>query len=102
MNNEYTAFAFEILAVSSANNATGLSTTVFDKAGLPAKAAIVIVNTLGQISYVYGGLTVGSATGHVANPFDKIELSGNQQIRDFRTTAITSGTAMEISVTYFR
>ena len=99
---DLTAYAYETLAVSSGNIATSLTTTVFIPAGLPAKAAIIIVNTVGQISYTYGGVTVGSATGHVANPFDKIELFGQQQIRDFSTTSITSGTATEISVTYFR
>jgi len=104
MDRELTAFAFETLTVASANVATSLTKSKYAPSGggLPARAATVIVNTTGLISYVYGGVTVGSAIGHVATPFDKIELCGNQQIRDFSTTAVTSATAMEISVSYFR
>ena|SRR3990167_4223420 len=100
---DLTAFAFETLAVASANGATSLTSTLFNpNNGSPAKAATVVVSTTGLIRYAYGGVTVSSATGHVAAPFDKIELYGNQQIRDFRTTAVTSGTAMQVTVTYFR
>ena len=101
---EFTAFAFETLTVGSGNVSTPLSKTKYDpdSGGLPARMAMVVVSTTGLIRYIYGGVTVSSATGHVAAPFDKIELYGNQQIRDFRTTAVTSGTAMQVTVTYFR
>lgn len=99
---ELTAFAFETLAVASANTATSLSRTVYDVKGQPARAAYVVVTTGPLISYTYGGVTVGSATGHKATPFQLIELYGNQQIRDFQTTSVSSGTAAAVTVTYFR
>lgn len=100
--NDYTAYAFETLAVASANAATSLSRAVYDKAGLPARAAIVVVTTGPLISYTYGGVTVGSATGHKATPFQAIPLTGHQQIRDFQTTSVSSGTEAGITVSYFR
>jgi len=102
MDKEYTAFAFETLSVQSGNLATSLSSTVYNKAGLPARAATIVVTTGPIISYVYGGVTVGSATGHKATPYTTIELYGNQMIRDFRTTSVSSGTAAGVTVTYFK
>jgi len=102
--NDFTAFAFELLTVSSANAATPLTKSKYspDSGGLPARLAKVVVGTGPLISYVYGGVTVGSATGHVATPFTEINLYGNQQIRDFRATSVSSGTTAVISVSYFR
>lgn len=100
--NDYTAFAFETLTVASANVATKLSSSVYNKAGLPARYAMVVVTTGPLISYTYGGVTVGSATGHKATPFQPIELTGHQQIRDFQTTSVSSGTEAGVTVSYFR
>ena len=104
MDRELTAFAFETLTVTSGNVATSLTKSKYapDSGGLPARAAIVVVTTGPLISYVYGGVTVGSATGHKATPFQTIELIGNQQIRDFRTTSVSSGTVAGLTATYFR
>ena len=104
MDREYTAFAFETLTVASANVATSLTKSKYapSSGGLPARAAIVVVTTGPLISYVYGGVTVGSATGHKATPFTPIPLYGNQQIRDFRTTSVSSATVAGITVTYFK
>ena len=73
-----------------------------DSGGLPARMALLVVTTGPLISYVYGGVTVGSATGHKATPFQGIKLTGNQQIRDFRTTSVSSGTVAGLTATYFR
>ena len=101
--NEYTAFAFETLTVASANVATSLTRSKYHLSGnLPARYAILTVGTGPQISYVFGGVTVGSATGHRASVFGVIPLYGNQQIRDFRTTSVSSGTTATLYVSYFR
>ena len=102
MDKEYTAYAFETLAVASANTATSLSSSVYNKGGVFARAAVVVVATGPLISYTYGGVTVGSATGYKATPFQIIELVGNQQIRDFQATSVSSGTAAAVTVSYFR
>lgn len=101
---DYTAFAFETLTVTSGNIATSLTKTVYSPAsgGLPARAATIVVTTGPLISYVFGGVTVGSAIGHKATPFTEIKLYGNQQVRDFRTTSVSSGTVAAVTVTYFR
>lgn len=103
-DNEYTAFAFETLTVASGNVESSLTTTRFspDSGGAPARMAKLVVGTGPLISYTYGGVTVSSATGHRATPFTEITLYGNQQIRDFRTTSVSSGTTAEITVSYFR
>ena len=103
MENEYTAFAFETLTVACANVATSLTRSKYQlSGGLPARMARLVVGTGPLISYVYGGVTVGSATGHRATPFTEINLYGNQQIRDFRTTSVSSGTTGQITASYFR
>ena len=100
---DYTAFAFETITVASANIATNLTKSVYDSGnGLPARAAIITVGTGPLVSYVFGGVTVGSATGHTATPFSTINLVGNQQIRDFSSTSVSSGTTAVLKVTYFR
>lgn len=104
MDRDYTAFAFETLSIQSGNLSTSLSRTVYapTNTGLPARMATIVVTTGPLMSYVYGGVTVGSATGHKATPFSEINLYGNQQIRDFRSTSVSSGTAAAVTVTYFR
>ena len=104
MDREYTAFAFETLAIQSGNIATSLTKSTYSPSsgGLPARLATIVVTTGPLISYVYGGVTVGSATGHKATPFTEIKLYGNQLIRDFRSTSVSSGTAAAVIVTYFR
>ena len=101
---EPTAFAYETLAVASGTGVTSLTKTVYQPAsgGLPARAATIVVDTVSTINYTLGGVTAGTATGHFATPTQIIKLEGNQQIRDFRTIAATTGTAAQISVTYYR
>jgi hypothetical protein len=104
MMDELQAFAYETLAVASGTGATSLTRTVYQPAGagLPARAAHVVVDTVSTINYTFGGVTAGTATGHFATPTQVIKLEGNNQIRDFRLIAATSGTAAQVSVTYFR
>ena len=100
---EYTPFAFETVTVASANVATSLSNTVYNKAGLPARRALVTVGTGPNISYsLTTTVTVSSQTGHQMGPYSYIYLEGNQQIREFRTTSVNSATVANIKVTYFK
>jgi len=99
---DLTAYAFETVTVASANVASSLSKEVYEIEGqLPVKAATITIGTGPRISYIFGGVTVGSATGHIGSPFGVIPLEGHQQVRDFRTTSISSGTAGSIMVTYW-
>lgn len=101
---DLTPFAFETVTVASANVATSLTKVKYapSSGGLPASAAIITIGVGPRISYIFGGVTVGSATGHVGTPFGTIPLTGNQQIRDFRTTSVRSGTPATIMITYFK
>jgi hypothetical protein len=101
--NDLTAFNYEVVTVASAGVATGLTKHKSNpNGGTPAKYAYVVVDTVGTIRYAFGGLTVGHGTGHFGTPTQIIELHGNQQILDFRTTSDNSAATAQISVSYFR
>ena len=103
MSDGLTAYAFETLTITSANNVTSLSATVYDVAGLPPRRALVTVGTGPIISYsLTSTVTVASQTGHQMTPFAFIYLEGHQQIREFRSTSVSSGTTATVKVTYFR
>lgn len=102
--NDLTAFAFETITVPSAGVAAVLTRSKYDPAGqhLPVKKALISVNPGPPISYLFTGLTVGSATGHRLTAFGTVEIEGFDNIRNFQTTSMSSGTVGEISVTYFK
>ena len=102
--NDYTAFAFETLAIASGNNATKFTRSVYDPAGkhLPVKEAWVTINPGPIISYVFTGLTVGTGTGHKATAYSSFVVNGFENIKNFQATSFSTGTAASISVTYLR
>lgn len=103
MDNNLTAFAYETLTIGSGNASTSLTKTVYQAGGVNPKAATITIGSGPRISYMFGTtVTVSSATGHVGTPFGVIPLYGHQQIRDFRTTSVSSGTTATIMVTYWR
>ena len=103
MSDGLSAYTFETLTVTSANVVTSLTSAVYDKTGLPPKRALVTVGTGPIVSYsLTSTITVASQTGHQMTPFAFIYLEGHQQIRDFRSTSVSSGTTATLKVTYFR
>jgi len=100
----YTPYAFETVTISSANGVSSLTETVYNEEGQqPPSRALVTVGTGPVISYVLTStVTVSSQTGHQMVPYAFIYLEGHDQIRNFRTTSVSSGTTATVKVTYFR
>ena len=94
----------ETLTVPSANVSASLTSVTYNPSGnhLPARRAFITVNPGAPISYTLETTTVGSATGHKAASYGQLTLNGFDNIKNFRTTSFSSGTAGSITVTYFR
>ena len=105
MGNELVPFAYESIAVTSANGTVRLTTSTYrpSTGGLPARKALVFVAPGPNISFTLDGSTVATSTvGHQITSFMYIELFGEQQIRNFMATSAATGTAGKVTVTYFK
>ena len=98
-------FAFETITVSSANGVSNLTSTVFTPAtgGLPCNYALLTVNPGPIISYLLiNTATVTSTNGHKMTVFGSFIIEGYDNIKNFQTTSVSSGTTASISVSYAR
>lgn len=102
--NDFIAYAFETLTVGSGNTATALTRSIWDPAGqgLPVCRAILTVNTGPVISYTIDGTTVTNLVGHKVSAFGTIAIDGFQNIKQFRSTSVSTGTTASLAVTYYR
>ena len=104
MIEDYQAFAMETVTVPSGNVAASLTATVYrpGSGGLPCRRAFISVNPGAPISYTLETTTVSSATGHRATAYGVVKLDGYDNIKNFSTTSMSSGTTGSITATYFR
>ena len=103
MFEDYSAFTSETLTVPSANGTVSLSATKYNQGrGLPTRRALVTVNPGPPISYTLDTTTASSATGHRATSYGQIMIDGYDNIKNFQTTSMSSGTTGSITVTYYR
>lgn len=98
------AFAFETLTVTSGNNVTNLSQNVYDRPGaMPCRKALITVNPGPVVSYlVVNTATVSSTVGHKVTAYGTIIIDGWQNIKNFQTTSVSSGTTASLSISYYR
>lgn len=98
-------FAMESITVTSANATVGCTSTVYRPAGsyLPVKKAFITVDAGPLISFVRTSTATATSTvGHKMTSFMNFELNSYDEIKDFRTTSVSSGTTAAITVTYYR
>ena len=97
------AFAYETLTVPSADVSAVLSRGTYDRpSALPVRKALITVNPGPPISYTLNGLTVGSNIGHKLTAYGSLTIEGFENIRNFQTTSVSSGTTGSIAITYYR
>jgi hypothetical protein len=102
--NDYTAFASEKLTVPSGNVAASFTRIKYDPSGnhLPVRLARFTVVPGAPVVFTIDGTTVSSRTGHALTAYGSYDVDGFDNIKNFRTTSFSSGTAGAIWVTYYR